>query len=377
MKKIVLTLCVTAFFGSLFAQNNLVPNSDFSMIEKKVKGPGSIMLASPWFGTNEEYMADLYQVGNKKGFGIPDNDRGSQDDQSGGAYAGIRAYSYNAKEPRTYLQVKLTKPLVEGKRYCVSFDLSLADLSKYGVNNVGAVISSTKLKDKNIAGGTIVPQVKNSQNKIFQDQYLFETVCSIVTAIGGERYLCIGNFASDVEMKKKTNSVKLRKPSGFQGMQSSDAYYYIDNVKVINLEELTTCDCEPEDRNQMQVQHTENISETIDMSAGDILMTKKIFFSSNSVSVSNGTQMQEVVDLMTENSGLNVTIVGHTDAVEEKEYIGNLSEKRAEEVYNYLVEQGIDASRLSKKAAGSTDPDDDSGTRDSLAKNRRVSFEVK
>jgi outer membrane protein OmpA-like peptidoglycan-associated protein len=273
--------------------------------------------------------------------------------------------------------VKLDKPLIEGKKYCVSFKASLSDMSKYGANNLGAYIGAQKLKEKTIMGYEIKPQVSHSRNQIMQDQYMFETICSVVTAQGGERYMVIGNFASPVEMKKKSNTVRLKRPSGFTGMQTQDAYYYIDDVKVINMEELTTCDCEPKDRNEMQVVHNENISETMDMSAADLAATKKVFFDERSKEVASGAQLAELIELMKENPTLSVEIQGHTDKQEENDYLGNLSEERAKAVYDYMIEQGIEASRLSYTGMKDGSPADESGTRDSLAKNRRVSFKGK
>ena len=77
------------------------------------------------------------------------------------------------------------------------------------------------------------------------------------------------------------------------------------------------------------------------------------------------------------NPDLNIEIVGHMDKVEEKSSLKDLSVDRAKAVYDYLIKNGIDASRLSYKGMKSSAPLDDSGTQDSLAKNRRVNLIVK
>ncbi|MBR2072113.1 MAG: OmpA family protein, partial [Alistipes sp.] len=50
------------------------------------------------------------------------------------------------------------------------------------------------------------------------------------------------------------------------------------------------------------------------------------------------------------------TIVGHADAkTGSAEYNQKLSEKRAEAVYNYLVEQGVNKDQLTWKGVGSSE----------------------
>jgi hypothetical protein len=52
-------------------------------------------------------------------------------------YAGIRAFSYGDKEPRSYVSAKLKVPLTKDAMYCVTFYVSLAEASKYACNNIG------------------------------------------------------------------------------------------------------------------------------------------------------------------------------------------------------------------------------------------------
>ena len=362
------------------AQNNLVENGSFEQTEKKIKsGEGEILLATPWFSPSLENQADMYSKDNKKGYGIPTNDRGYMHVNSGSNYAGFRAYSYRAKMPRTYLQIKLSKPLIAGKKYCVKFDIALSKTSKYASNNIGMYISEKKPKEKDIETYALVPQVRNSRNKIFEDRHVWETVCGVYVAQGNERYISIGNFVADAEMKDKQDYLKKPKLKEFPQLQVAEAYYYIDDVSVINLEEIDICACEADDDggNEMKVVYTASTSDDMEMSAADKIALKNVFFAKNGTTPSSASGVREVIDILKANPTISLEVVGHMDKVENKENLNDLSTERAKAIYDYLIKNGISADRLSYKGMKSSQPLDDSGTQSSLAKNRRVNFVVK
>lgn len=65
-------------------------------------------------------------------------------------------------------------------------------------------------------------------------------------------------------------------------------------------------------------------------------------------------------------------VVGHTDSKGSEAFNQDLSERRAQAVMNWLVENGVDAGRLSAIGRGETAPVADNGTAEGRAKNRRV-----
>jgi outer membrane protein OmpA-like peptidoglycan-associated protein len=73
---------------------------------------------------------------------------------------------------------------------------------------------------------------------------------------------------------------------------------------------------------------------------------------------------------------LQLAIEGHTDSVGSTEYNQALSEKRADTVRDYLVSQGVDASKLSAQGLGKYHPVADNGTPAGRKKNRRVEIIV-
>lgn len=81
-----------------------------------------------------------------------------------------------------------------------------------------------------------------------------------------------------------------------------------------------------------------------------------------------------VIRLMNENPALCFEISAHTDNVGAAKYNMALSEKRAESVVNYLVENGIPTERLFPKGYGMTKPLVPNNSEENRAQNRRVEF---
>jgi len=83
--------------------------------------------------------------------------------------------------------------------------------------------------------------------------------------------------------------------------------------------------------------------------------------------------LAEIAALLEQESDLRLLVVGHTDAVGEKEYNMDLSEKRAEAVEAFLVsEHGISENRLIPHGVGPLAPVSSNEDEDGRAQNRRV-----
>ncbi len=77
--------------------------------------------------------------------------------------------------------------------------------------------------------------------------------------------------------------------------------------------------------------------------------------------------------------GINLEViiaVGHTDSVGSDAYNQKLSVRRAEAVKAYLVNKGIDKSRVYTEGKGEAQPVADNKTKEGRAQNRRVEIEV-
>lgn len=88
------------------------------------------------------------------------------------------------------------------------------------------------------------------------------------------------------------------------------------------------------------------------------------------------TILDKVVDVLNEFPDYKLRISGHTDNVGKAETNLLLSHRRAQATMKYLVDHGIDASRLDAAGYGDQKPVADNATAEGRAKNRRVEFEI-
>ncbi len=87
-------------------------------------------------------------------------------------------------------------------------------------------------------------------------------------------------------------------------------------------------------------------------------------------------KLRKAVTVLQEFGDLKVVIEGHTDNVGKDELNQDLSQRRAESVRKYMIDQGIDAGRLTAQGFGPSKPVADNDTKDGRAKNRRVEFRL-
>ena len=85
-------------------------------------------------------------------------------------------------------------------------------------------------------------------------------------------------------------------------------------------------------------------------------------------------ELNRVVDFLKSNPKMHIEIQGHTDNIGSNDRNLLMSKNRAEAVYNFLVSQGIDKSRLLAKGYGKKNPILQNTNDENRAKNRRVEF---
>lgn len=386
---------LTLFIGLNLAtaQENLVPNPSFEDLDGKVKAAGAIEVASPWKSVTMNPV-DLYSEDAKSDeFSVPENKYGEEKARTGSNYAGISFFGYNGRMPRTYLGTTLSKPLEAGKEYCMKFHVSMSDYSKYAVNNLGIYVAKEEITEKADGNLSFIPQIKSIKNEAFDKQFLWTAICGVYKAEGGEQFIVIGNFDTDAN----TEQVKVRLSREFSGKrQENNAYYFIDDVSVVELNDQTKDDClcdkiaggkmEVEFKSfgtdkskQAEAQKTfivnsdgSRVAMNNEEKSGFDWSSHDILFDNKSVNMNSDAEfvLDEIVAYLEANPEVKIQISGHVDDTEAS--IGTLGIKRAYAVLKALRDKGIDESRMKHDSKQETAPIE----KGNAALNRRVSFSL-
>ena len=103
-----------------------------------------------------------------------------------------------------------------------------------------------------------------------------------------------------------------------------------------------------------------------------------VLFAKNSVDINSTARgvLDLGVVLMSQNPQITIDIEGHTDSDGSDEMNQALSQRRVDVIFDYLVSQGVDPTRLTKQAYGEARPIADNATAEGRAKNRRVEFRI-
>ncbi|MCU0585910.1 MAG: OmpA family protein [Desulfobacterales bacterium] len=103
-----------------------------------------------------------------------------------------------------------------------------------------------------------------------------------------------------------------------------------------------------------------------------------MYFAQNSADISASARenLAKAAALLRTNPRTAGIIEGHTDSTGDAGYNKFIAENRAVSVRNYLIAQGIDASRLSISSFGSEKPVDTNSTAEGRSKNRRVVIRI-
>lgn len=251
MRKIVILFLLINFSVLRLTSQNLVLNPSFETFSPCPTGPSELPNAANW---KDPYLniigdtcstSDLYNACNPLGsFGVdvPVNIMGTQAARTGVGYAGIIIYEGISLAPgdcssmggsgwREYLAGELSSPMVAGQQYCVSFWVSLADTVKWGSNNFGVHLSNTPIaincgsvgSNSDLSSYGVMPQLVYAGGPIL-NTIGWSKLEWTYTAIGGERYLTLGNFYGNSSTNYVCSNANAFNPY---------AYYYVDDVSVV------------------------------------------------------------------------------------------------------------------------------------------------
>ena len=114
------------------------------------------------------------------------------------------------------------------------------------------------------------------------------------------------------------------------------------------------------------------------LAVGESITLKNVFFRTGKYDLLDISivELDKVVEMMKGHPNIHIELGGHTDNVGRAEFNQKLSEQRAKAVYDYLVSHGVEASRLTYKGYGSTQPVGDNNTPEGRRQNRRTVFTI-
>ena len=363
--------------------------------DESVSELGAISILENGVSSPTDNQADLYQKGAGDEFGVPNNVFGSEmtSEQGGSVYAGIVAYTAVRDAYRSYITIPFLKgkeniSLFKGLQYCVQFDVSLAESSKFACNNIGAYFTKEAPSTPSGIINASENLIRGKHNRIHQGFFGWDKVCEIYTAKGDEKFITIGNF--DANSATKIMTVKKPKTSDVEALKH--AYYYVDNVTVKLIDTEEECQCISSNQMAKSQEHstliyakTANNDES--MSLEDNIAANVAYFGFGKTTLTAGSKeaLKYIAAQLKNNSELTLVITGHADAEEEREGVSepdlkDMGMNRALRVERYFKSQDIDPSRLTLKSMGSEISSKEIGDKDEeelkAAKNRRVEFSL-
>ncbi len=118
------------------------------------------------------------------------------------------------------------------------------------------------------------------------------------------------------------------------------------------------------------------VPDTLTRTASPPVVLRNVFFASGSAALlpESFPELDRLVRLLNDNTGLRIRIAGHTDDIGRAEDNLQLSELRAKTVHDYLLAQAIPAERLSYIGYGETKPLGPNDSEEGRRRNRRTEF---
>ncbi|RSK41597.1 OmpA family protein [Mangrovimonas spongiae] len=294
------------------------------------------------------------------------NFNGQQNPRTGKGYAGF--YGFTHDNYREYIQGTLSQTLEKDKTYQISFYVSLSEQSNRAIRHFGVYFLDRKMSninyDRVINAHKVAARADNvAFAPIFNKNYLnnktqwVQIQCSY-KAKGFETYFLIGNFESN--FKSDVEKIERNK---FKPM----AYYYIDDVAISLLREDTN---ELKIKVPVEKEHSFKKDKTYTF--------KNVLFDFDKATLleASKNELNNLYEHLIKHPELHIEIYGHTDNVGTHKRNQELSEQRAKAVSDYLINKGLDKTKIKWFGYGSSKPKVKNNTEKNRAINRRVAFKL-
>ncbi len=252
-----------------------------------------------------------------------------------------------------YISMKLKEPLEVGKKYYVEFWINAPQSYNKTVtgtpilNNHFGILFDQRLYFTNTKIIEAKPQITARPETRLQAN-LWQKINGSFTAEQASTHLYVGQF---LDKNNPTNIM--------------EAYYFLDDIFVEKIEK---------EAEQFEPSKTYQIKGKI----ASIVM-ENIYFETDKYDLlsESFSELNKLVKIMKDNPSMTINIKGHTDSDGDKDHNQELSENRANSVYDYLVDQGIEQERLAHEGHGASQAVADNSTSVGKQQNRRVEFVTK
>ena len=109
-----------------------------------------------------------------------------------------------------------------------------------------------------------------------------------------------------------------------------------------------------------------------------IINLKNVFYNTGSANLDNKSQseLDKLSQLLAQFPNVNAELRGHTDSVGDDDLNFSLSESRAGNVMQYLLNKGVSADRLSSVGFGETQPIESNDSAEGRESNRRTELRI-
>jgi OOP family OmpA-OmpF porin len=352
---------IVVFITNFATAQNLVPNPGF---ENFIHCPGSYSQASREFRVPDWTSANLgtpdyFNACSRGEADVPNNWAGTSDAYEGLGFAGIFLMVNNGLQYQEYLQSKLVGPLLKDSVYHLEFHYKLSSYSRFSINRIGLLLTDSMIVSKADKYLNLKPTLDICKDSALTTETgLWEKASMTYKAKGGERYVTIGNFYSNDQTKQY--KIKFR-PVGNE-MLEIGSYYYVDAVKVI-----------PKYILDQQEQLVPEFSiPTAKTNTNYVLLNIQFQLDSYKLIPPSFEELDALATYLHTNLKYKIQLFGHTDDQGADNYNLKLSENRAATVASYLVQAGIDKSRIEKFGFGERQPLMASTSDQARATNRRV-----
>ncbi|HYA97900.1 MAG TPA: OmpA family protein, partial [Methylomirabilota bacterium] len=120
------------------------------------------------------------------------------------------------------------------------------------------------------------------------------------------------------------------------------------------------------------------VLQTRDTARGLIVSMSDVLFDTGSATLRSAARekLAKISGILLAHPGLNLQVEGHTDSVGSDEFNQQLSERRADSVRDFLLQQGVLPSSVAARGFGKTQPVASNDTPEGRQRNRRVEIVV-